>query len=182
MWGGKTEALISRMTRAHLQEVTVAAFNPVHNNRAGVDRITSQSGAWFPAQTIETGQQILELSRDAEVVGIDEFFMIREAVTAVRELMRRKVKVVVATLDMDSDGLVWEPVSELLGLAQEVIKCPAVCAVCKHDAYYTFRRAKAPAGRLLVGATDYYEPRCFECWGRGQAEKSAASGPGSLFG
>jgi len=73
-------------------------------------------------------------------------------------------------------------VAELLGLAEEVVKCPAVCACCKRDAYYTHRRAKAPAGRLLVGATDFYEPRCFECWVTGQSEKRAAHGPGSLFG
>jgi thymidine kinase len=56
-----------------------------------------------------------------------------------------------------------------------------VCSVCKKDAYYTFRRGSAPNDRVLVGADDYYEPRCFTCWLRGQEEKEASDGPGSLF-
>jgi thymidine kinase len=182
MWGGKTEALISRLTRAHLQGVPVIAFNPSVNQRGPSDRITTHSGASFPAHSVADGGELLEHAEEAEVVGIDEIFLLPGGVAAVRELMNQRKKVVVATLDMDSEGRVWESVAELLGLAEEVVKCPAVCAVCKKDAYYTFRRGDAPPERVLVGAGEWFEPRCLPCWTQGQDEKRAALGPGSLFG
>ena len=181
MWGGKTELLISRLTRAAIQEVPVIAFNPVTNTRSAINSITSHSGSSFPATSVASGDEILALVRGHEVVGIDEIFLLPGGVTAVRQLMAQGKKIVVATLDMDSEGRVWEPVAELLGIAEEVVKCPAVCAACKRDAYYTFRRGGAPSQRVLVGAADFYEPRCFACWTTGQDEKRATAGPGSLY-
>lgn len=171
MWGGKTEGLISRLVRARIQNVHVKAFNPRVNHRAAVDEIRAHSGAAFPAIPVEDGKQVLEEAYDAEVVGIDEVFMIPGIVDAVRTLMSLKKKIVIATLDMDSEGNVWESVGQILGMAQEIVKCPAVCSTCKRDAHYTFRRAEAPNERILVGAANFYEPRCYLCWAAGQAEK-----------
>jgi len=181
MWGGKTEGLISRLVRAQLQRVNVVAFNPAANTRAAASEITAHSGARFPAIPIENGEEILAHAEHADVVGIDEIFMIPGVVGAVRTLKDRGKKIVVATLDMDSEGHVWEPVGEILGIAEEVVKCPAVCAVCKKDAYFTYRLPEAPPGRVLVGAGNFYEPRCHECWSSGQAEKQSARGQRQFF-
>lgn len=180
MWGGKTEALISRLVRARIQNVRVAAFTPSRNVR---DRgtIRAHSGASFPAEVVSHGQEIVERADGFDVVGIDEIFMLEGVVEAVAELVRLRKKVVCATLDMDSEGRVWESVGQVLGMAEEIVKCPAVCAVCKHDAYYTFRRPDAPSSRLLVGAADFFEPRCRPCWERGQAEKRQMAVQRELF-
>ncbi len=183
MWGGKTESLVSRLNRARIQGVRVRAFTPAANKRdAPGGYIRTHSGALFPAQVVERGEELLEKAEDAQVVGLDEFFMLPGALAAVKELMDREVKIVIATLDMDSEGQVWEEVGELLALAEEVVKCPAVCQVCKKDAYYTFRKATAPKTRVLAGSREYYEPRCRRCWLEGQEAKRAVEGKGSLFG
>ncbi len=183
MWGGKTESLVSRLNRARIQGVRVRAFTPAANKRDGpTGFIRTHSGASFPAEVVEDGRELLEKSGNAQVVGLDEFFMLPGALEAVKVLVHREVKVVVATLDMDSEGRVWEEVGELLALAEEVVKCPAVCQVCKKDAYYTFRKATAPRTRVLAGAREYYEPRCRNCWLEGQEAKRAVEGEGSLFG
>lgn len=181
MWGGKTEALISRLVRARIQNVRVKAFNPRQNTRAGVDLIRAHSGASFPAVPVDHGSEIVEACGDADVIGIDEIFMIDGIVDAVRRLVELRKKVVMATLDMDSEGGVWESVGQVLGMAQEVVKCPAVCTSCKHDAYYTFRRPGAPDARVLVGAGDIYEPRCYTCWAAGQQEKKRGLGQATFF-
>lgn len=181
MWGGKTEGLISRLVRARIQNVGVKAFTPFRNERDGKDQIRSHSGGSFPATPVKHGQQILEECVDIDVVGIDELFMIEGIAETVRKLVHLEKKVVMATLDMDSDGNVWEPVGQVLGMAEEVVKCPAVCTECKRDAYYTFRLPEAPSDRVLVGAGDFYEPRCFECWERGQAEKITEKGQAKFF-
>jgi len=184
MWGGKTEALVSRLVRARLQDIPTVAFNPLRNNRFDTTDIRAHSGARFPATPVETGEQIVQVAKDsgAQVVGIDEFFMIDDCFTAVTTLVRSGCKVIVATLDLDSEGRPWESVGSLLAIAAEVVKCPAVCAQCKRDAYFTFRRGNAPGDRVLVGADDFYEPRCGECFRAGQEAKRAAGGEGSLFG
>jgi len=183
MWGGKTESLVSRLNRARLQGVKVRAFTPAANTRdAPAGFIRTHSGAAFPALVVSDGAELLEKVGDAQVVGLDEFFMLPGALDAVKRLTAVEVKVVVATLDLDSEGRVWEEVGELLALAEEVVKCPAVCQVCKKDAYFTFRKATAPRDRVLAGSSEFYEPRCRKCWLEGQEAKRAVEGEGSLFG
>ena len=181
MWGGKTEGLISRLVRAEIQKVRVRAFTPATNTRDGELEIRSHSGASFPATSIAHAEEIVERADELDVVGIDEIFMLDGVPEAVRELTRLGKKIVMATLDMDSDGNIWESVGQILGMAEEVVKCPAVCTVCKHDAYYTFRRPDAPSARVLVGAGNFYEPRCRSCWQRGQDEKARRRGQGEFF-
>lgn len=183
MWGGKTEALISRLTRAKLQDIRTLAFHPAKNQRYGISDIRAHSGAGFPAIGVESGAGIREIVRREKprVIGIDEFFMIPGCLPVVKELVRAEHKVVVATLDMDSDGVVWDSVGQLLAIAEEVVKCPAVCAQCKKDAFFTFRKAHAPAERVLVGAGEFYEPRCGACFVQGQEAKRAQTGEDSLF-
>jgi len=181
MWGGKTEGLISRLVRARIQMVRVLAFNPRRNTRDAAEVITSHSGGTFPAIPVSTAREILDHASDADVIGIDEVFMMSGVSDVVRELTRMDKKVVMATLDMDSDGNVWESVGEVLALAEEVVKCPAVCSKCKRDAYYTYRLPEAPDSRVLVGAADFYEPRCFECWSEGQQSKKRQRGQKQFF-
>jgi thymidine kinase len=184
MWGGKTEALIARLTRARLQNIATLAFQPVQNTRYSADSIVAHSGARFPALAVASGDEVLRaIQRERpSVVGIDEFFMIEGALPAVRQLVRAGLQVAVATLDLDSEGRVWESVGQLLAIAQEVVKCPAVCAQCKRDAFFTFRKATAPEDRVLVGTSDFYEPRCQGCFEAGQKAKQEQGGAGSLFG
>lgn len=181
MWGGKTEGLISRLVRAELQKVRVRAFTPAQNTRDGEQQIRAHSGASFPAVRVAHAEEIVEQSGEFDVVGIDEIFMLEGIADAVRELNRLGKKVVMATLDMDSDGQIWEPVGQVLGMAEEIVKCPAVCSACKKDAYYTFRRADAPRDRVLVGAGNFYEPRCRPCWQAGQEAKRRQKGQGEFF-
>ncbi len=181
MWGGKTEGLISRLVRAEIQKVRVRAFTPARNTRDGKKVIRAHSGASFPATSVTHAEEVVAASSELDVVGIDEIFMLEGIAEGVREISRLGKKIVMATLDMDSDGQIWEPVGQVLGMAEEIVKCPAVCSVCKKDAYYTFRRADAPNARVLVGAGNYYEPRCRPCWHRGQEEKRRQAGQRELF-
>lgn len=181
MWGGKTEGLITRLVRARIQKVRVLAFNPNANTRGDVNELRSHSGATFPAIAVESAHEILERADEADVVGIDEIFMIPGIASCVRELKARGKKIVIATLDMDSEGKVWEAVGDVLGMAEEIVKCPAVCSACKKDAYYSYRLPEAPQQRVLVGAGNYYEPRCFDCWHEGQEEKRRQKGQKTFF-
>ena len=159
----------------------VKAFNPQQNTRDGANSIRAHSGASFAAMPVEDGAQIVAESVDADVIGIDEIFMIDGIVEAVRKLVAAKKKVVMATLDMDSEGNVWESVGQILGMAQEVVKCPAVCTSCKHDAYYTFRRAGAPDARVARRRRQLLRAALLHLLGRGSAGEGVGTGTGRLL-
>ncbi len=106
VWGGKTGGLISRLVRARLQRVEVVAFNPAANTRHASHEIVAHSGARFPATPVERGAEILKHAERADVVGIDEIYMIPEIAAAVRTLEQFGKQIEIATLGMDSDGRV----------------------------------------------------------------------------
>jgi len=72
MFSGKTEELIRRLRRAKIAKQIVLVFKPKIDTRYSVDEIVSHSEQSLPSIIVETPQEILELSKDAQVIGIDE--------------------------------------------------------------------------------------------------------------
>ena len=57
----------------------------------------------------------------------------------------------------------------LLSMADEVLKLKAICVVCAQDAHHTQRIINGQPARysdpiILVGAEDFYEARCRNCF------------------
>lgn len=165
MFSGKTEELIRRLVRARIARQTVQAFKPALDDRYGRDHVTSHNGQRIPSLEVETAADILRHVRDdTRVVGIDEAqFLGMELVDVVEELAARGHRVIVAGLDQDYRGRPFEPVPQLLAIAESVTKTMAVCMVCGAPANRT-QRLVAAEERLLVGAGDAYEARCRACW------------------
>ena len=78
-------------------------------------------------------------------------------------MLTNKIDVVVAGLELDSDANPFGAMPVLLCLADHVEKCSATCCICDGSATRTFRKVKT-SGQILVGGSDFYEPRCFEHW------------------
>jgi thymidine kinase len=72
-------------------------------------------------------------------------------------------RVIVAGLDMDYRGKPFEPIPQLLAVAEYITKTHAICVVCGNPAHYTQRIVKK-ADRILLGASDIYEARCRNCF------------------
>jgi len=86
-----------------------------------------------------------------EVVGIDEGqFFDNELVGVVNELARRGLRVIVAGLDQDYLGRPFEPMPQLLAIAEYITKTLAICVVCGDPANHT-QRLVASSDRVLVG-------------------------------
>jgi len=71
--------------------------------------------------------------------------------------------VIVAGLDQDYLGRPFEPMPELLAVAEYITKTLAICVVCGNPANKTYRKVKR-GGRVVVGGADLYEARCRHCW------------------
>lgn len=165
MFSGKTEELIRRLRRAQIAKQRVAIFKPRIDNRFSEEEIVSHSSQRIPSTVVETAEQILMFSSEAEVIGIDEaqFFDIN-LVDVCQKLADQGKRVIVAGLDTDYKGVPFEPIPQLLAIAEYITKTLAVCMKCGAPANRTQRLTHNNTDRVLVGATEAYEARCRSCF------------------
>ncbi len=164
MFSGKTEELIRRMRRAQIAKQQVAIFKPVIDSRFGTDHIVSHSEAKLQSTAVRSSADVLRLAADAQVVGIDEGQFFDMGIIEVAETLANQGKrVIIAGLDQDYRGKPFEPMPQLLAVAEYITKTLAICMVCGNPADRT-QRTSASHERVLVGAKDAYEARCRRCY------------------
>lgn len=164
MFSGKTEELIRRLTRAQIAKQKVEIFKPKIDTRYAKTEIVSHSRLTIPSRLVDNPWEILEHARDAEVVGVDEAqFLGLDLVTVVQTLADQGKRVICAGLDTDYRGLPFEPVPQLLCVAEYIDKTLAVCMQCGNPAKHTQRIVESEE-RILVGEYEAYEPRCRKCF------------------
>ncbi|MDT8325003.1 MAG: thymidine kinase [Bacteroidota bacterium] len=164
MFSGKTEELIRRLRRAQIARQRVAIFKPEIDNRYAEDRIVSHSGVSLPSIRVRNATEILENIGAVDVVGIDEVqFFDLDLVDVCERLANDGHRVIIAGLDQDYLGKPFEPMPQLLAVAEYITKTLAICMVCGNPANRT-QRVTRDAARVLVGAADSYEARCRNCF------------------
>ncbi|MCX6149865.1 MAG: thymidine kinase [Ignavibacteriales bacterium] len=163
MFSGKTEELIRRLRRAQIAKQNVKVFKPKIDVRYSTSKIVSHSEQSLPSLIVESPQEILELAKDAQVIGIDEAqFFSSELISVCNKLADEGKRVVVAGLDLDYRGIPFEPIPQLLAIAEYITKTLAICVECGNPADRTQRKIKSEE-RVVVGAADSYEARCRKC-------------------
>lgn len=164
MFSGKTEELIRRLRRVKFARQKVEIFKPAIDTRYSEDDVVSHDRHTIPSTPISSSAQILLLSSDIDVVGIDEAqFFDNGLVDVCNELAYRGVRVIVAGLDMDYKGVPFGPIPALCAIADEVTKVHAICVKCGALAYVSHRVVENDS-RVLLGETAEYEPLCRECY------------------
>lgn len=160
MFSGKTEELIRRIRRAEIAKQRVKVFKPKIDNRYSEFSIVSHSEQSYPSEVIENAEEMLEKSFDAEVIGIDEAqFFENNLVQVCQSLADAGRRVIVAGLDQDYRALPFEPMPQLLAVAEYITKTMAICVICGAPANRTQRVSKE-SDRVLVGGENHYEARC----------------------
>ncbi|HPV05319.1 MAG TPA: thymidine kinase, partial [Myxococcota bacterium] len=129
MFSGKSEELIRRLRRAQIARQRVQIFKPSIDNRYSQDCIVSHSELSLQARVVSSSSEILDLLDDrVEVVGIDEVqFFDHGIVKVCDKLANLGKRVIVAGLDTDFRGVPFEPVPQLMAIADYVTKTLAVC-------------------------------------------------------
>jgi len=164
MFSGKTEELIRRLRRAQIAKQKVAIFKPRIDNRFSENDIVSHNKQSITSTVVDSADEILLFSTGAEVIGIDEAqFFDNNLVKVCQKLADHGKRVIVAGLDTDYRGVPFEPIPELLAIAEYITKTLAVCVKCGAPANRTQRMTK-DSGRVVVGASDVYEARCRNCY------------------
>lgn len=163
MFSGKTEELIRRLRRAQIAQQNVMIFKPRIDNRYSSNQIVSHNTQALESVVIDKAEEIISLSKDAQVIGIDEAQFFDPSLVGVCEKLANDGKrVIVAGLDQDYRGVPFEPIPQLLAVAEYITKTLAICVVCGNPADRTQRKI-ASADRVVVGAADSYEARCRKC-------------------
>lgn len=167
MSSGKTTQLIMDLERHRRRGLRVVAFKPTADDRYATSDIVTHDGRAFPAVAVTDASAILAhlaaSDEVAQVIGIDELFMLDGAGDVAFWLLQQKMTVVAASLDMSSNTSPFKETERAMSHATRIIKLSAVCAACGRDARYTHRKACDDDSEVLVGGLDIYEPRCGGC-------------------
>jgi len=180
MFSGKSEELIRRLRRAQIARQKVQIFKPSLDTRYSDDHIVSHGEMRIASASVDGSRQLLDrIEPDTEVVGIDEGqFFDAGLPAACSALADRGMRVIVAGLDQDYLGKPFEPMPQLLAMAEYITKTHAICMVCGNPANHT-QRLVASEDRVLVGSQGMYEARCRRCFDPMLTQVRAADERGS---
>jgi len=163
MFSGKTEELIRRLRRAQIAKQKVKIFKPRIDARYSENSIVSHNEQSLPSILIDDIIEVLKYADDAQVIGIDEAQFFNEGTIHICNLLASRGKrVIIAGLDQDYTGKPFEPMPQLLAIAEYITKQHAICVVCGNPADKTQRKT-TESERVIVGAADIYEARCRKC-------------------
>ncbi len=160
MFSGKTEELIRRIRRAEIAKQRVKVFKPKIDNRYSEFEIVSHNEQSYPSEVVNSAEEIVNKCFDVDVIGIDEAqFFENDLVQICQNLADSGKRVIVAGLDQDYRAMPFEPMPQLLAVAEYISKTLAVCVVCGAQANRT-QRVTDSNEQILVGAKNHYEARC----------------------
>lgn len=169
MFSGKTEELIRRLKRAEFANQRLLLFKPAIDDRYSEDKVVSHQGSDFKAVVVSDSSELLKHWEGEQVVAVDEAqFLDAGIVPAVSHLAKNGVRVIVAGLDMDYQGMPFGPMPHLLAIAEYVTKVHAICVECGNLAQFSHRTA-AEKEQVLVGAVEKYKPLCRTCYNKANA-------------
>jgi len=165
MFSGKSEELIRRLRRAQIARQRVQIFKPRIDTRYAEDQIVSHSEQKIASQVVSSSKEIMDfIDIRTEVIGIDEAqFFDKDIVDVCNRLADMGKRVIVAGLDQDYMGRPFEPMPQLLSIAEYITKTLAICVRCGNPANRTQRLIQSDEV-VVVGAAEIYEARCRRCF------------------
>lgn len=165
MFSGKSEELIRRLRRAIIARKQVQVFKPAIDTRYSETEIVTHANGRMASEAVESASEILgKLHLRTQVVGIDESNFFGPALVDIASSLADYGKqVIIAGLDTDYMGRPFEPMPDLLAIAESITKTLAICMRCGNPAKHT-QRLVASGERILIGAAEAYEARCRRCF------------------
>jgi thymidine kinase len=165
MFSGKTEELLRRLRRAKFARQTVEIFKPTVDVRYSQEEVVSHDKNSILSTPVEHSSNILLLSSEVEVVGIDEAQFFDNGLADVcQQLADQGIRVIVAGLDMDFKRVPFGPMPALCAIADDVTKVHAICTSCGALASYSYRLIKDNDKQVMLGEMGEYQPLCRKCY------------------
>jgi len=159
MFGGKTTKMLAALERAKYQKKKIILFKPKKDTRYNFNKVMSHTGLSWDAQNVTNGDDILRLANGADIIAIDEAFMIPGCGDALIRLFKLGKSVYISSVQLSSNGEPFEEIVKMFPWATKIEVCPAVCPISGQDAYYTI--SKTEVNLIQVGGSELYEPRSY---------------------
>ncbi len=164
MFSGKTEELLRRLKRARIAKQRVEIYKPVIDVRFSNTEVVSHDENSTHSTPVENSANILLLSGNVDVVGIDEAqFFDKGLVDVAEKLANMGTRVIIAGLDMNFKGEPFGPIPALMAIADHITKVHAICVRCGNVAQFSHRLSEKEQV-VLLGEKDIYEPLCRGCF------------------
>ena len=172
MFSGKTEELLRRLRRAEIAGQDVAVFSPALDDRYGEGIVGSHDGREWEAVAVDPDDdvwEIVEYVNGEQVIAIDEANFFSLALVDICETLADDGRrVIVSGTDQTFRAEPFEPLPQLVTVAEYVEKFRAICTVCGEPAARNQRLidgepAHVDDPTIMVGAEERYEARCREC-------------------
>ncbi len=158
MFSGKTEELIRRIKKVELADEKYIIFRPKIDSRNPENKIISHAKNEIPASIVSSPKEILDLSVNHPVIGIDEAQFFDQSIVDVCNLLANKGhRLIIAGLDMDFEGNPFGPMPNLMACAEDVMKVHAVCMETGNPAGYSYRKDNSD-DLVLIGEKKEYKP------------------------
>jgi len=171
MFSGKTEELLRRLKRAKIAKQEIEIFKPAVDTRYSDIEVTSHDKNSIHSTVVEHSSNILLLSSNTEVVGIDEAqFFDMGLVDVCQQLADLGIRVIIAGLDMDFKRNPFGPMPALCAIADDVEKVHAICVECGRLANYSYRTVSNDK-QVMLGEFQEYKPLCRSCYLQKQSVK-----------
>jgi thymidine kinase len=165
MFSGKSEELIRRLRRASIARKRVQVFKPAIDSRYSASEIVTHNDNRMQSDSVCGAGDILKLlDWRVQVVGVDESnFFGMDLVDVASQLADSGKQVIIAGLDTDYRGRPFQPMPDLLAVAESITKMLAICVRCGNPAKHTQRLVESDE-LIFVGAAGSYEARCRRCF------------------
>ena len=158
MFSGKTEELIRRIKKVELADEKYNVFRPKIDSRNPENKIISHAKNEISASIVSSPKEILDLSVNYPVIGIDEAQFFDQSIVDVSNLLaNRGHRLIIAGLDMDFEGNPFGPMPNLMACAEDVMKVHAVCMETGNPAGYSYRKDNSD-DLVLIGEKKEYKP------------------------
>lgn len=158
MFSGKTEELIRRIKKVELADEKYIIFRPKIDSRNPENKIISHAKNEISASIVSSPKEILDLSVNYSVIGIDEAqFFDRSIVDVCNLLANKGHRLIIAGLDMNYEGNPFGPMPNLMACAEDVMKVHAVCVETGNPAGYSYRKDSSD-DLVLIGEKKEYKP------------------------
>ena len=158
MFSVKTEELIRRLKRAEFAKQKTLIFKPINDVRYSENKVVSHDSNEILSIPIKSSKQIVQLSKDVDVVALDEAQFFDDGIVNVcNELANSGKRVIIAGLDIDYKGNPFGPMPNLMAIAEFVTKVHAICTKTGNLANYSHRISKSK-DLVLLGEREEYEP------------------------
>ncbi|KAF7638612.1 Thymidine kinase [Meloidogyne graminicola] len=161
MFSGKTTELFRLATRHTLAGRSVAIIKYRHDTRYDATYACTHDYRKMEAFIAETIEEVYELIKNNDVIGIDEGQFFKDLVKYSQYLADNGKIVIIAALNGDYKQEPFPNVTKLIPLAEKIEKLNAVCN-CGQSASFTFRLSSNKKIEI-IGGQELYRAMCRQC-------------------